>query len=133
MYQEHHGVLLEEYKMQVQKINDYEWTGYMTWLMSFKQLSLQAATFFKICTFLHHDGISKAIFQNAASNLVNYIPSLPAMNKELVPLSAAKNFMNWFRMTEGPWDTQKFLDVIIKIHSYSSTSIPKIVYIPSIH
>jgi hypothetical protein len=36
-YRECHGELLEEYRMQVQKIDDYEWTVYTTWLMSFEQ------------------------------------------------------------------------------------------------
>jgi hypothetical protein len=119
MYQECCGTLLEEYRTQMQKIDDYEQTVYMTWLMSFEQLSPQAATFSKICAFLHHDGISEAIFQNAASNLANYVPDLPATNEELDSLNAAKDFMNWFRTTEGLWDTQKFLNIIIEIHSYS--------------
>src|ERR1700722_18346302 len=119
MYRERRGTLLEEYRMQVQKIDDYERTVYTTWLMSFERLSAQAATFFKICAFLHHDGISEAIFQNAARNLANYVPRLPATNQELDSLNAAKDFMNWFRTTEGLWDTQKFLDVIIEIRSYS--------------
>jgi hypothetical protein len=119
MYRERHGTLLEEYRTQVQKIDDYEQTVYTTWTMSFEQLSPQAATFSKICAFLHHDGISEAIFQNAASNLANYVPDLPATNEELDSLNAAKDFMNWFRMTEGLRDTQKFLNIIIEIHSYS--------------
>ena len=119
MYRERRGELLEEYRNQVQKIDDYEWTVYTTWTMSFERLSPQAATFLKICAFLHHDGISEAIFQNAARNLANSVPRLPATNEELDSLSAAKDFMNWFRTTEGLWDTQKFLNVIIEIRSYS--------------
>jgi hypothetical protein len=41
------------------------------------------------------------------------------MNQELDSLSAAKGLMNWFWMTEGLWDMQKFLNVVIKIRSYS--------------
>jgi hypothetical protein len=107
MYRERRGTLLEEYRTQMQKIDDYERTVYTTWLMSFERLSPQAATFFKICAFLHHDGISEAIFQNAARKLVNYVPRLPATNQELDSLSVAKDFMNWFRTTEGL--SQKFL------------------------
>ena len=119
MYRERRGELLEEYRTQVQKIDDYQWTVYTMWLMSFEQLTPQAATFFKICAFLHHDGISEAILQNAAPNLANYVPYFPATNQELDSLSAAKAFMNCFRTTEGLWDTQKFLNVIIEIRSYS--------------
>src|ERR1700722_9647439 len=119
MYRERRGELLEEYRNQVQKIDDYEWTVYTTWTMSFERLSPQAATFLKICAFLHHDGISEAIFQNAARNVANYVPDFPATNQESDSLNAAKDFMNWFQTTEGFWDTQKFLDVIIEIRSYS--------------
>src|ERR1700722_12918184 len=119
MYWECCGELPEEYRTQVQKIDNYEWTVYTTWLMSFEQLSLQAATFFKICAFLHHDSISEVIFQNAVCNLATYIPHFPTMNQEFNSLSMVKDFMNWFQMTEGLWDTQKFLNIIIKICSYS--------------
>src|SRR5271170_7002460 len=119
MYRERRGELLEEYKTQVQKIDDYKWTVYTTWSMSFEQLTPQAATFFKICAFLHYDGISEAIFQNAARNLASYIPHFPATNEESDALSVAKDSMNWFLTTEGLWDTQKFLNVIVEIRSYS--------------
>src|SRR3984957_7420707 len=119
MYRERRGELFKEYSNQVQKIDDYEWTVYTTWTMSFERLSPQASRFLKICAFLHHDGISEAIFQNAARNLANSVPRLPATNEELDSLSAAKDFMNWFRATEGLWDTQKYLDVIIEVRSYS--------------
>jgi len=72
-----------------------------------------------ICAFLHHEGISEAIFQNAACNLANYVPDLPATNQESDCLSALKDFMNWFQTTEGLWDMQKSLDIIIEICLYS--------------
>src|SRR5271170_2109619 len=119
MYQERRGELLEEYRTQVQKIDDYEWTVYTTWTMSFERLSPLAATFLKICAFLHHDGISETMFQNAASNLTNYVPQLSTTNHESDSLSAAKEFLNSFRTTGGLWDTQKFLKVVMEIRSYS--------------
>jgi len=125
MYQERRGTLLEEYRMQVQKIDDYERTVYTTWFMSFEQLSPHAATFFKICAFfkicvfLHHDGISEAIFQNAARNLENYAPHLPATNEELDSLSVAKDFMNWFQPTEGLWQQS---DTVIVTTTSTTTS-----------
>src|ERR1700722_9504018 len=119
MYRERRGKLLEEYRTQVQKIDNDEWTVYTTLSMSFEQLSAQAATFFKICAFLHHDGISEAMFQNAARNLANYVPDPPSTNRELDSLSAAKDFLDSFRATGSSWDTQKFLNVIIEIRSYS--------------
>src|ERR1700722_10160304 len=50
MYWERHGELLEEYRKQVQKIDDYKWTVYTMWLMSSEQLAPQAATFARFYT-----------------------------------------------------------------------------------
>src|SRR3984957_5391397 len=119
MYQERRGELLEEYRNQVQKVDDYEWTVYTTWTMSFERLSPLATTFLKICAFLHHDGISEAMFQNAASNLTSYVPHLSTTNHESDSLSAAKEFLDSFRTTGSLWDTQKFLKVVKEIRSYS--------------
>jgi len=68
MYKERRG-LLEEYGDQAQKIDDYGWTVYTTWVISFERLTPQASKFLEICAFLHHDGISEANFQKAASNI----------------------------------------------------------------
>src|SRR5215471_14585492 len=65
LYNEHHGRLLEKYKLQI-RVDDYKLTIYATWEISFRQLSKQAASFLMHCAFLHYDGITEAIFQNAA-------------------------------------------------------------------
>src|SRR5271154_3022805 len=119
MYRERRGVLLEEYQDHIQKIDDYEWTVYTTWTISFGRLSKPAATFLELCAFMHHDGISEAIFKNAAVNILAYEPSLPASSQESDSLSAAKEFLGLLRTTGGCWDPQKFLKLIIEIHSYS--------------
>src|ERR1700722_10676894 len=100
MYKERRGELLEEYGDQAQKIDDYEWTVYTTWVISFERLTPQASKFLKICAFLHHDGISETIFQKAASNLTTFVPTI---NEDSESLSAAKDFLTWFRPTEGLW------------------------------
>ena len=61
MYRERRGALLEEYSLNVQKIDDYKWTVHTTWEISFNRLSGQSAKFLQLCAFLHHDGIFEAI------------------------------------------------------------------------
>src|SRR3984957_5161987 len=119
MYKERRGELLEEYKDEIQKIDEYKWTVYTTWAISFEQLTPQATRFLKICAFLHHDGISEAIFRKAASNLTTYVPRSPATEQDSDALRVARDFLNWFRTTEGLWDMQKFRKMIIEIRSYS--------------
>ena len=58
-------------------MDGYDWTIYTTWQLSFERLrthSVQAATFLQYCVFLHHDGISQAIFQNAAVDIESPSP-----------------------------------------------------------
>jgi hypothetical protein len=85
-------------------------------VISFERLTPQASKSLEICAFLHHDGISEAIFQKAASNLTTYVPTI---NEDSESLSAAKDFLNWFQTTEGLWDMQKFSKLTIEIRSYS--------------
>ena len=63
LYRQCHSYLPEEYRDYTHKIDEYEWTVYTTWQLSFEWLrthSVQAATFLQRCVSLHHDGISEA-------------------------------------------------------------------------
>ena len=119
MYREHRGRLLEEYRDHAQKIDDYEQTVYTTWAISFTRLSPHATTFLHFCAFLHHSGISEAIFEKAVINVGTYVPAFPPDNQELDDLQLAKDFLSMFQTTDSVWDIQKFLKVIIEICSYS--------------
>ena len=114
----------------------------MTWLISFKRLSAQSAMFLQLCAYLHHDGISEAIFRNAASNATTYEPSsvvdTPKLSKPRfrfaskrrsnVPRlpdaaqesgSRMKHFLAGFRRLDSAWDSQRFRTMITEIRSYS--------------
>ena len=103
----------------MQKINDYQWTVYTTWAIGFERLRPPAAKFLQLCSFLHHDGISEAIFQNAATNVGTYVPSLPLNNQESDDFRMAKDFLSMFQTTDPVWDMQKFLKIITELCSYS--------------
>src|SRR5271154_2200299 len=91
MYKRDSGRLLEEYRNNVQKGDDYQGTVYTAWAISFKQLSAQAAKFLMLCAFLHHDGISEAIFHKAVMNVTDFVPSLPLTNEESDILGIVKD------------------------------------------
>jgi hypothetical protein len=116
MYRERRTGFLEEYRDQVQTIDDYEWTVYTTWAASFDKLSPRAAMFLNICAFFHHDGISARIFQNAAGNIETRRFINPQGSNGL---DIAKEFLSSFHSTEGHWNHRKFLGVISEIRSYS--------------
>ena len=119
LHRERRGALLEEYRDNVQKMDDYKWTVHTTWEISFKRLSEQSAMFLQFCSFLHHEGISEAIFRNAASNMTSYVPWVHHTAEESNAVSKAKEFLGGFRTSDSPWDSQKFLKMIMEIRSYS--------------
>ena len=116
MYRERRGGLLEEYYDNIQKVDDYKWTVYTSWTISFNRLSQQSARFLQLCAFLHHDGISEAIFRNAASNATTYKLLSPEASEAV---SEAREYLNVFQTLDSPWDSQKFLRVIMELRSYS--------------
>ena len=77
LYRERRGGILEEYGDIVQKVDNYEWTIYTTWLISYQRLSAQSTMFLKLCAYLHHDGISEAFFGTLLPmrQLTNHPPS----------------------------------------------------------
>jgi tetratricopeptide (TPR) repeat protein len=116
MYRERRIGLLEEYRNQVQTIDDYEWTVYTTWAASFDKLSPRAVIFLNICAFFHHDGISAKIFQKAAANIK--IREIICPQGSIGP-DIAEEFLSSFHSTDGHWDHHEFLAVISEIRSYS--------------
>ena len=133
MYRERRGGLLEEYRGNIQKMDNYEWTVYTTWTISFKRLSQESATFLQLCAFLHYDGISEAIFRNAASNAITYAPTFPDPARESDSVSRARDYLGVFGTLDSPWDSQKFLKVITEIRSYSLVDFDRENHTYSIH
>ena len=130
LYQTCRGDLLEEYHDYKHKMDDYEWTVYTTWQLSFDRLrthSVQAATFLQHCAFLHHEGISRAVFQNAAAHIESSFA-----DQEPNSLSKAKDLLGLF-LTSGTWDTRKFLKILSEIRSYSLVDFNDKVKVYSIH
>ncbi|KAJ7820363.1 P-loop containing nucleoside triphosphate hydrolase protein [Mycena leptocephala] len=93
IYKSNRAQLLSE--KPAQSHDNYEWTVYTTWQMSFDKLSLLSATFLQLCSLLHRDGISEEIFSRAAAYT---FPSF------------------------GEWDTLCFMKVTNEIKAYSLMS-----------
>ena len=85
---------------------------YTTWELSFEWLKIhaaQAAAFLQHCAYLHYEGISQSLFQNAAVNI-----TLPFNNQEPNSLRNSKDLLGAF-VISGHWDTPKFLDLLGEI------------------
>ena len=119
MYRQRRGKLLEEYHDNVQRMDDYKWSVYTTWTISFKRLGRQSATFLQLCAFLHHDGISERIFQSAASKIISYVPRFPDGGQGSDSMKRAKGFLGMFGTLESLWDSEKFFRMIKELLSNS--------------
>ncbi|KAJ7823913.1 hypothetical protein B0H13DRAFT_341419 [Mycena leptocephala] len=111
IYVKNQAQLLRE--RPAQSHDNYAWTVYTTWQMSFDQLSPLAAMFLQLCSFLHRDGISEDIFSRAAAYRFQWaMPSREELKKPL-------EFLAQFTEPAGEWDTLCFLKVTNEIKAYS--------------
>ncbi|KAJ7904121.1 hypothetical protein B0H13DRAFT_2274711 [Mycena leptocephala] len=111
IYMKNRAQLLSE--KPAQSHDNYAWTVYTTWQMSFDKLSPLAAMFLQLCSFLHWDGISEEIFSRAARYRFQMaIPSREELQKPL-------QFLAHFLEPAGGWDTLRFLKVTNEIKAYS--------------
>lgn len=121
IYQERRQELLEDYKHDTQRLDSYRGTVYTTWNISFEHLRQQnhlAATFLRVCGFLHHESISESIFQNAAARVSPLRRS--SIPPSEVVMTWITNFVcSFMGKDETTWDTLKYLRVIHDLRCYS--------------
>ncbi|KAJ7732343.1 hypothetical protein DFH07DRAFT_990867 [Mycena maculata] len=96
-----------------QSHDDYAWTVYTTWEISFKQLSPLAARLLQLCSFLHHQGISEKMFSNAST--YRFKPTGPSKEE----LKKPWQFITQFLGPTGVWDCVRFMDVTTELRAYS--------------
>ncbi|KAJ7697165.1 hypothetical protein B0H17DRAFT_891039, partial [Mycena rosella] len=96
-----------------QSHDNYAWTVYTTWQISFNQLSQRAKTFLQLCSFLHYHGISEDMFRNAAS--YKFGPSSPSKEELQMPLEVLSQFSD----LSGNWDPLCFIYVTSEVRAYS--------------
>ncbi|KAJ7101190.1 hypothetical protein C8R44DRAFT_946677 [Mycena epipterygia] len=111
LYEQNRARLLSQ--KPVQSHDNYAWTVYTTWQISFNQLSQPAATFLQFCSLLHHQGISEQIFKNAAT--YKFGPSSPSKEELHIPLE----FLSQFLGPDGVWDSFCFMDMTNEVRAYS--------------
>ncbi|KAJ7765957.1 hypothetical protein DFH07DRAFT_359600 [Mycena maculata] len=111
LYSQNRARLLSE--KPAQSHDDYAWTVYTTWEISFKQLSQPAATLLQLCSFLHHQGILEKMFHNAST--YKFKPTGPSKEELKKPLE----FLSQFLGPTGVWDSLQFMDVTTELRAYS--------------
>ncbi|KAF7333399.1 FabD/lysophospholipase-like protein [Mycena venus] len=111
IYRQNRAKILRQHSTQSH--DDYRWTVYTTWQISFDQLSKAAARFLQLCSLLHRESIPEAIFEQAAAWMIN------DDGQEAQTLQEARGFLHNFLSDSGTWDTQSFMDIIAEIQGYS--------------
>ncbi|KAJ7438615.1 hypothetical protein FB451DRAFT_1378179 [Mycena latifolia] len=72
--------------------SEYGWSVYATWQISFDNLSSQARELLQVCSFIHHDGITEDIFQQAT--LYQITPEGPTEADLQEPLGFLAKFLD---------------------------------------
>ncbi|KAJ6486594.1 hypothetical protein DFH09DRAFT_387531 [Mycena vulgaris] len=116
LYKENRARLL--IKKPAQAHDDYEWTVYTTWQISFDKLSELAQTLLQLCSFLHHQGISEKIFSKA-SILGAKVSALGAVGASEQGRQKAMEFLSWYLGPTGDWDSLRFTEVRNELRAYS--------------
>ncbi|KAJ7921572.1 hypothetical protein B0H13DRAFT_2415300 [Mycena leptocephala] len=114
LYMKNRAQLLSERPAQTH--DDYSWTVYTTWQMSFDKLTKPAAMFLQLCSFLHREGISEEIFSRAVTyEILSSGPSKEELEKPL-------EFLSYLLTPTGEWDLLSFLKLTNEIKAYSLMS-----------
>ncbi|KAJ7765218.1 P-loop containing nucleoside triphosphate hydrolase protein, partial [Mycena metata] len=114
LYTKNQARLLSE--KPAQSHDQYAWTVYTTWQMSFDRLTPSAAMFLQHCSFLHYNGISEEIFSYASK--YQFDSDGPSKEELQKPLE----FLSHFVEPTGEWDSLQFLEVTNEVQSYSLIS-----------
>ncbi|KAJ7450386.1 P-loop containing nucleoside triphosphate hydrolase protein, partial [Mycena latifolia] len=111
LYMKNNKQLLRE--KPTQSHDNYAWTVYTTWQISFDQLSQPAAMLFQLCSFLHHGGISEGFFSNASR--YKFPSSGPSKEELKMPLE----FLSQFLGPDDTWNSLCFCDATNELQAYS--------------
>ncbi|KAF7333618.1 FabD/lysophospholipase-like protein [Mycena sanguinolenta] len=99
-----------------QMYDNYAQAVYTTWEMSFSKLSIQAAMFLQLCSFLHQDDISEDIFVRATDNIIKSVNQTQISSYKEVN---AEKFLLYFIGPTSKWNSLQFMEVINEIKRYS--------------
>ncbi|KAJ6559459.1 hypothetical protein DFH09DRAFT_1484026, partial [Mycena vulgaris] len=114
LYKQNKARLLKDRPAQTQ--DDYQWTVYTTWQISFDHLSKAAARLLELCSFLHHEGITETMFSQAVLYTSTELGELDATAEDL---SDAREFLAHFLTPAGTWDQLCFTEVATETQGYS--------------
>ncbi|KAH8834505.1 hypothetical protein DL96DRAFT_495898 [Flagelloscypha sp. PMI_526] len=123
LYMQNRSRLLEH--GTAQKTDDYQYSVYTTWTISFNKLSSNAALLLELLSCMHHDAIPCWIFQEAWEVYAT-------QHKDAVP-PVLTNFLSSFTTAESTWDILRFRTLIGELLSFSLLEFDQVQHIFSLH
>ncbi|KAH8833244.1 hypothetical protein DL96DRAFT_1705247 [Flagelloscypha sp. PMI_526] len=111
MYRDNRKTLLAD--RTVQSTDDYKYSVYTTWTISFNRLSKEAALFLRLLCYMHYRDIPSTLFEDAQRRLDEYADYY----KDTLP-TLAEDFLPSFCGQPG-WDSFRFHLVVGEVLSFS--------------
>ncbi|KAH8824127.1 hypothetical protein DL96DRAFT_1502139 [Flagelloscypha sp. PMI_526] len=108
-----------------QKTDDYQYSVYTTWAISFNKLSPNAALLLELLSFMHHDSIPSQLFQDAWE-------VYPSQHEDAIPTNLI-NFLSSFTAVDMTWDTLRFRTLIGELLSFSLLAFDRLQHTFSFH
>ncbi|KAH8834499.1 hypothetical protein DL96DRAFT_1810754 [Flagelloscypha sp. PMI_526] len=123
LYMQNRRRLLEH--DSTQKIDDYRYSVYTTWTISFNQLSSNAALLLELLSCMHHDDIPSCILQDAWEIYAE-------QDEDVVP-STLINLLSSFGGIDSSWDTLRFRTLVGELLSFSLLEFDQVQHTFSLH
>ncbi|KAH8834492.1 hypothetical protein DL96DRAFT_495498 [Flagelloscypha sp. PMI_526] len=123
LYMQNRRRLLEH--DSAQKSDDYRYSVYTTWTISFNKLSSNAGFLLELLSCMHHDAIPSWIFHEAWGVYAE-------QHKDAVPL-VLTNFLSSFTTDELTWDTLRFRALVGELLSFSLLEFDQVQHTFSLH
>ncbi|KAH8799503.1 P-loop containing nucleoside triphosphate hydrolase protein [Flagelloscypha sp. PMI_526] len=123
IYMKNRKALMED--KPIQTTDDYEYTVYTTWTISFNRLSPDAMHLFELLCYMHHESIPCRLFEEAWRIFEREYG-------EAVPPNVV-SFLSGFTTVDSTWDVLRFRKLIREILSFSLFEFNVINYSISLH
>ncbi|KAH8824125.1 hypothetical protein DL96DRAFT_247864 [Flagelloscypha sp. PMI_526] len=123
LYMRNRKILLEH--DSAQKTDDYRYSVYTTWSISFNKLSSDAALLLELLSFMHYDAIPSQLFQDAWE-VYAY------QHEDAIP-PVLVNFLSSFTAVDMKWDILRFRTLIGELLSFSLLGFDQLQHTISLH
>lgn len=120
MYQKRRQAVLEEYRNLTVKFDEYQYTVFTTWVLSYERLGHFSKHLLHLLAYMHQEAISGRVFRQAHANFRHYTRSaaLPSPS-ETSTWNSVQEVLSHFVDSDNAWDSHAFANLMSELQSYS--------------